>query len=408
MRILTTLILLAIASISALGQEANSPPPRAQLTVAQREAREELNRAAAAYKDGDFAEAQRHSEKALALDPTSRVAPLFLARSIHTQYAPSNESPENREKGREAIAAYQRILDTEPTNEEAYKAVAAIYGSMREEELLRVWILQRASNPLFAADKRAEAYAILAGKDWDCSFKITELPENKLVKTRGSESTVVFKKPRRESDFQKAKACAASGLDMAEMSLALDPTLEAAWAYKVNLLTETAKLYEMEQEHGPKSVFLKLADEARLQAEMLSEKRRREQSEAESAESRQQQEEQPHEKVSDGDSAKEKIIERGDLDTVALSKPQLDYPENPKIAHLRGTVKVAIIVDESGRVISARAVGGQLVLRMLAELNARRATFTPTIVDGQPGKISGFLTYEFDFGKPSNEGNSKP
>ncbi|MEA2203695.1 MAG: hypothetical protein QOE77_471 [Blastocatellia bacterium] len=272
-RFLTAVALLAVLAISTPGQEAGPTVASAQLTAAQREAREELNRAAAAYRDGDFAEAQRHSEKALTLDPTNGVAPLFLAHSIHIQFQPPSETPENLEKGREAIRAYQRILAAEPTHEEAYKAVAALYHALREEQLLRDWILQRAANPLFAAEKRAEAYAVLAGKDWDCSFKITEL--NKQLIKKGREIIAVIKKPSDESDLQKAQQCVTSGLEMAEMAIALNPISEPAWSYKTNLLVESGRLAQMERDAIAEGAFSKLADEARRQAQALAEKRRR-------------------------------------------------------------------------------------------------------------------------------------
>jgi tetratricopeptide (TPR) repeat protein len=283
-RLLTAVTLLAVLAISTPGQEAGSTVASTQLTAAQREAREELNRAAAAYRKGDFAEAQRHSEEALTLDPTNRLAPNFLARSIHIQFQLAGETPENLEKGREAIRAYQRILAADPTNEEAYKAVAAIYGALREEQLLRDWILQRAANPVFAAEKRAEAYAVLAGKDWDCSFKITMLPENKLLVKKDAKFVVVFQKPNDESDFQKARQCVTSGLEMAEMAIALDPTSEPAWSYKTNLLVENSRLSQMEHDAIAEAAFSKLADEARLQAQTLAEKRTRKESEVERAE----------------------------------------------------------------------------------------------------------------------------
>ncbi len=43
------------------------------------EANKELNEGAAAYKAGNFAEAQRHFEKALQLDPSHKNAQLFEA-----------------------------------------------------------------------------------------------------------------------------------------------------------------------------------------------------------------------------------------------------------------------------------------------------------------------------------------
>jgi Tfp pilus assembly protein PilF len=107
-----------------------SSPVSQELSAAQRAAREELNSAAEAYKAGHFAEAQQHSERALSLDPSDRTAHFFVARIIHQQYKPGDTSPENLERARSAIAAYQAILVFDQQNDEAYKAIAALYTSI--------------------------------------------------------------------------------------------------------------------------------------------------------------------------------------------------------------------------------------------------------------------------------------
>jgi hypothetical protein len=46
-------------------------------------AKNELNEAARAYREGNFEEAERYSRRALELDPDSKTAPAFIARTIH-------------------------------------------------------------------------------------------------------------------------------------------------------------------------------------------------------------------------------------------------------------------------------------------------------------------------------------
>src|ERR1051326_8052303 len=81
----------------------------------------------------------------------------------------------------EAAQAYQQLLDKNPKDEEAYKAIAYLYGAIKEDDKLRQWISQRAASDSTDPIKRAEAYIVLASKDWDCSYKITELPTNKIT-----------------------------------------------------------------------------------------------------------------------------------------------------------------------------------------------------------------------------------
>ncbi len=130
----------------------------------------QLNEAARSYREGKFVEAEQHSREAAQLDPNNKTAPMFIARTIHMQYRPGVQSPENIAKAQAAIQAYQDILAKYPQDEEAYKAIAYLYGALREEDKLRDWITQRASNDNIEATKRAEAYIVLASKDWQCSF----------------------------------------------------------------------------------------------------------------------------------------------------------------------------------------------------------------------------------------------
>ena len=139
-------------------------------------AKNQLNEAARAYREGRFVEAEQHSREAAKLDPDNKTAPMFIARTIHAQYRPGVQTPENVARAQQAIEAYQQILQNNPKDDEAYKAIAYLYGAIKEDDKLRQWIAARAASDQTEPEKRAEAYVVLASKDWDCSFKITELP----------------------------------------------------------------------------------------------------------------------------------------------------------------------------------------------------------------------------------------
>jgi protein TonB len=88
-------------------------------------------------------------------------------------------------------------------------------------------------------------------------------------------------------------------------------------------------------------------------------------------------------------------ISGGVLNGKAISKPQPAYPPIAKAARASGTVTVQIVVDESGRVISASAVSGHPLLQQAAVSAARNARFSPTLLSGQPVRVTGVLTYNF-------------
>jgi protein TonB len=58
-------------------------------------------------------------------------------------------------------------------------------------------------------------------------------------------------------------------------------------------------------------------------------------------------------------------------------------------------VTVQVMIDESGNVVSARAVSGHPLLQQSAASAARQARFTPTTLGGRPVKVTGVLIYNF-------------
>lgn len=222
-------------------------------------AKNQLNEAARSYREGRFAEAEQHSREAAELDPDNKTAPMFIARTIHAQYRPGVQNPENVAKAQQAIEAYQQILAKNPQDDEAYKAIAYLYESIKEYDKLRQWISARASSDTTEPEKRAEAYIVLASKDWDCSFKITELPTNKMttLDPSNNKATVSYKKPKDQKDFDQAQMCVKQGLAEAENAIKFDPNNESAWSYKTNLLLEASKLAEMDGQTEQKANYQK-------------------------------------------------------------------------------------------------------------------------------------------------------
>ena len=88
-------------------------------------------------------------------------------------------------------------------------------------------------------------------------------------------------------------------------------------------------------------------------------------------------------------------ISGGVLNGKAISLPKPAYPAIAKAARASGTVSVQVTIDEAGRVISARAVGGHPLLQAAAVQAANGARFSPTLLSGQPVKVTGVINYNF-------------
>ena len=248
-------------------------------------AKNELNEAAKAYREGHFTEAEQHSRRAAELDPNNKTAPMFIARTIHAQYRPGVQAPENIAKAHEAINAYQQLLAQNPQDEEAYKAIAYLYEATKQDDKLKQWITARAASDAAPPEKRAEAFVVLASKDWDCSFKITELPTNKIttLDPTNNKATVSYKKPQDQKDFDQAQMCVKQGLTEAENAIRFDPNNESAWSYKTNLLLEASKLAEMDGKADQKAQYQKDYEAALKRTTELSVANQKRKEEAEKA-----------------------------------------------------------------------------------------------------------------------------
>lgn len=90
-----------------------------------------------------------------------------------------------------------------------------------------------------------------------------------------------------------------------------------------------------------------------------------------------------------------KPVSGGVLNGTALSLPPPAYPEAAKRSRTAGVVTVDVILDETGKVVSATASNGPMMLRDAAVQAALKARFSPTKLSGQPVKVSGVINYKF-------------
>lgn len=222
--------------------------PAANAQTAREAAAKELLAGARAYREGRFAEAEQRFRQALELDPSQKNAPLFIARAIQQQYKHGDTSPENVATGERAVAAYQDILNRDPQDEDAYKAMVFLYGKLGRWDRVEDVLSMRANDPAVSAEKRAEALVILASRRWQCSYDVTGPEEKWTGATR--------RRPRIDAgDLIKARQCVDEGMAFIEQSVSLDPKGPLVWAYKAHLVREASKLAEVEGDAGRKADY---------------------------------------------------------------------------------------------------------------------------------------------------------
>lgn len=88
-------------------------------------------------------------------------------------------------------------------------------------------------------------------------------------------------------------------------------------------------------------------------------------------------------------------VSKGVLEGKAVSLPRPNYPAMAKNIRVQGPVTVQVLIDESGQVVSAKAVSGHPLLVPEAIKAAMQARFSPTKLSDQPVKVSGVITYNF-------------
>ncbi len=85
----------------------------------------------------------------------------------------------------------------------------------------------------------------------------------------------------------------------------------------------------------------------------------------------------------------------GVVNGMATYLPKPVYSAIAKAGHAAGVVTVQVLIDEHGKVVSARVLSGHPLLQREAVQAAYLARFTPTLLSNQPVKVSGVITYNF-------------
>lgn len=90
-----------------------------------------------------------------------------------------------------------------------------------------------------------------------------------------------------------------------------------------------------------------------------------------------------------------KTVSGGVVNNKATNLVKPEYPAAARAARASGAVNVQVTIDENGKVISASAVSGHPLLRQAAVDAAKASTFSPTLLAGQPVKVTGVIVYNF-------------
>jgi TonB family protein len=85
----------------------------------------------------------------------------------------------------------------------------------------------------------------------------------------------------------------------------------------------------------------------------------------------------------------------GSLAGKAKQRISPTYPPVARAARVSGVVTVYLVVSEKGEVETVQRADGPPQLQQAAAEAARRWKFSPTVIDGQPVRVTGYLSFNF-------------
>jgi len=89
------------------------------------------------------------------------------------------------------------------------------------------------------------------------------------------------------------------------------------------------------------------------------------------------------------------VVSGGIVNGKATNLVKPVYPPAAKAVRASGAVNVQVTINENGDVISASAVSGHPLLKPAAMQAARESKFAPTILAGNPVRVTGVVVYNF-------------
>jgi len=128
----------------------------------QLKSRDQINKGVAAFKNAQYEEAVSHFQTAVALDPKSANAKLYLATSYSYQVVPNLKTPENLAVAQKALDGFNEVLAKNANDLTALKQVATIYRNIGKLDLSK----QYEQRVVDLSPNDSEAFYTIGTLDW--------------------------------------------------------------------------------------------------------------------------------------------------------------------------------------------------------------------------------------------------
>jgi len=211
------------------------------------QSRDHMNKGVQSYKGLKYADAVKHFQQAVQLDPTNQNAQLYLATSYMTQWVPGVDSPDNKKNYDMAKQEFESILKKEPSNSLALASLAsmaynsAATGTPEQKtaalDEAKKWNQRR----IEANPKESEAYYYLGVINWAQAFPAIQTV--RVEQKMSPNDPGPIKNPKVRQELQaKYSAMINEGIENLKKCLDLDKENEDAMSYLNLLLRKKADL----------------------------------------------------------------------------------------------------------------------------------------------------------------------
>jgi tetratricopeptide (TPR) repeat protein len=211
------------------------------------QSRDQMNKGIQSYKANKYADAVKHFQEAVRLDPTNQNAQKYLATSYMIQWVPGADSPDNKKNYDLARKEFETVLKKDPGDSLALASMANMaYNSAAtgtpEQKMAALEEAKRWNERRIETDpKDAEAYYYLGVINWAEAF--TPIQSARVELRMKSDDPGPIKDKKVKEDLKtKYEQKLEEGIANLQKCLAIDKENEDAMPYMNLLLRKKADL----------------------------------------------------------------------------------------------------------------------------------------------------------------------
>ena len=222
-------------------------------------ARDHINKGVHAYKSARYDEAVEHFKTAVQLDPEFPTARLYLATAYMNQYIPGADSPENNQYAKAAQDEFLRVLENSPDDPDSRKVAIAYLASLNYQQASGIPKLEDKLRKLDEARAWYEKLVQVDPQNKEAWYSLGVITWAKWYPELMAARTKLGMKPEDPGPLKDAKVRAElrekygpmveEGINNLEKALEVDPDYDDAMAYMNLLIRERADLADTPQQY---------------------------------------------------------------------------------------------------------------------------------------------------------------